>query len=483
MQDEELCNTLDSIESLLYKYNDFIKSIPAQEVEFEALDKVATKFIRNNRYASDEIAHHCALLHERRKNLSERSAIRHKEIKEMQSFLMFERECEKTKDCLNEAVHILDIDHGSDLTMLHHMQHKYKRMKQYLEALWERVQWIHMKADRLMQMHPKKTNQIFECQKEVNKIWNSFVTRSWSLDSLVHQRFLSNYSDLIFWIESMTARVSSEKRASNTTEAKALLERHQQHRREIDAQAPMFQAFKQLGQELMPRKHPASQEVSEKLENLERAQEKLERAWVTRKTSLDECLRRLANTDKLNSILAQMMKIVENMAHAESLKLNVNQTKADTDVRHLLGTGHPKESNISSSKPLSDEKTDASVRHLLSAAHLPSTQNDNSDVRRVLGAPKSTEDDGLGIRLMLVSEISNVQRVLGSPESIDNDGPGIRIKLGSEISSANDYPKSEENWYPSQKEEIYPTSVQGHETAFIRKCVKHKEVQNVHQFL
>ena len=61
MQDEELCNTLDSIESLLYKYNDFIKSLPSQEVEFEALDKVATKFIRNNCYASDEIANRCTL--------------------------------------------------------------------------------------------------------------------------------------------------------------------------------------------------------------------------------------------------------------------------------------------------------------------------------------------------------------------------------------------------------------------------------------
>ena len=325
-------------------------------------------------------------------------------------------------------------------------------------------------------MHPKKTNQILECQKEVNEIWNSFVTKSWSLRSLVCQSFLSNYRDLIFWIESMTARVSSEKHASNTIEAEALVERHQQHRREIDAHAPMLQAFKQLGQELMQRKHRASQEVSEKLESLE----KLEKIWAFRKTQLDQRLDSLASTDRFNSIFASLFKALED---AESLKSNVNQTKADTDVRHLLGTGHPKESNISSSKPLSDEETSASVRHLLSAAHLPSTQNDSSDVQRMLGAPKSTNDDGLGIRLILGSEISNVQRVLGSPESIDNDGPGIRIKLGSEISSANDYPKSEEKWYPSQKEEIYPTSVQGHETAFIKKCVKHKEVQNVHQFL
>ena len=473
MQDEELCNTLDSIESLLYKYNDFIKSIPSQEVGFEVINKVATKFIRNNPSASDEIAHHCDLLRERRKSLNERTTIRHKEL----CFLLFEQECEETTDWLNEGVHILDIDLGSDLTMLQQMQHKYQRMEQDLAALWKRVQWIQMKADRLMQVHPKKTNQILECQKEVNEIWNSFVTKSWSLRSLVCQSFLSNYRDLIFWIESMTARVSSEKRASNTIEAEALVERHQQHRREIDAHAPMLQAFKQLGQELMQRKHRASQEVSEKLESLE----KLEKIWAFRKTQLDQRLDSLASTDRFNSIFASLLKAMED---AESLESNVNQTKADTDVRHLLGTGHPKESYISSSKPLSDEETSASVRHLLSAAHLPSTQNDSSAVQRVLGAPKSTDDDGLGIRLMLGSEISNVQQVLSLPEYIDNDSPGIRIKLGSEISSVNyDYPKSEEKWYPSQNEKIYPRSVQGPETTFIKKCIKHKEVQNVHQFL
>ena len=278
----------------------------------------------------------------------------------------------------------------------------------------------------------------------------------------------------------MTARVLSEKCASNTTEAEALVERHQQHRREMDAHAPLFQAFKQLGQELMQRTHRASQEVSEKLESLDRAHERLEMTWAFCKTQLDQRLDSLASTDRFNSIFASLLKAMED---AESLKSNVNQTKADTDVRHLLGTGHPKESNISSSKPLSDEKTSASVRHLLSAAHLPSTQNDSRDVRHVLGAPKSTDDDGLEIRLMLGSLVSNVPYVLDSPKSVDNDGPGIRIKLGSEISSVNDYPKSEEIWYPSQKEEINPRSVQGHETTFIMKCVKHKEVQNVHQFL
>ena len=84
LQDEELSNSLDSIESLLFKYRDFIKSIPSQEIEFEVLNKVATTFIRNNTSASDEIAYHCDLLGELRKSLNERTTIRHKELKEMQ---------------------------------------------------------------------------------------------------------------------------------------------------------------------------------------------------------------------------------------------------------------------------------------------------------------------------------------------------------------------------------------------------------------
>lgn len=50
----------------------------------------------------------------------------------------------------------------------------------------------------------------------------------------------------------------------------------QEHRTEIDARAGTFQAFEQLGQQLLQNQHYASEDVQQKLEELARAREELE---------------------------------------------------------------------------------------------------------------------------------------------------------------------------------------------------------------
>merc|ERR1712141_375086 len=110
------------------------------------------------------------------------------------------------------------------------------------------------------------------------------------LDSYDLQRFLSDYRDLMSWISSMKGLIDSTELASDVTGAEALLERHQEHRTEIDARAGTFQAFELFGQQLLQANHYASMEVHEKLESMNDAREDLEKAWIARRMQLDECL-------------------------------------------------------------------------------------------------------------------------------------------------------------------------------------------------
>lgn len=101
--------------------------------------------------------------------------------------------------------------------------------------------------------------------------------------SLVHR-------DLMSWINGIRGLVSSEELAKDVTGAEALLERHQEHRTEIDARAGTFQAFEQFGQQLLVRGHYASPEIQQKLEALDHERADLEKAWVQRRMMLDQCL-------------------------------------------------------------------------------------------------------------------------------------------------------------------------------------------------
>ncbi|KAG5885767.1 hypothetical protein JTB14_031203 [Gonioctena quinquepunctata] len=146
-----------------------------------------------------------------------------------------------------------------------------------------------------MTSHPDTAEQTLLKQQEINEMWTQLTAKANSrkeklLDSYDLQRFLNDHRDLLAWINSMLGLVSSEELANDVTGAEALIERHQEHRTEIDARAGTFHALEQFGQQLLNSNHYASPEIQEKLEQLNNAREDLERAWIDRRLQLDQNL-------------------------------------------------------------------------------------------------------------------------------------------------------------------------------------------------
>lgn len=90
------------------------------------------------------------------------------------------------------------------------------------------------------------------------------------MDSCNFQRFLGDYRSLSAWVSSMQALVSSDELAKDTSGAETLLERHQEHRTEIDTRAAAFNAFDSFGGQLLVRQHFASAEIQDKMQSLKK---------------------------------------------------------------------------------------------------------------------------------------------------------------------------------------------------------------------
>lgn len=56
LANEDLGDSLDSVEALIKKHEDFEKSLAAQEEKIKALDEFATKLIEGQHYAADDVA-------------------------------------------------------------------------------------------------------------------------------------------------------------------------------------------------------------------------------------------------------------------------------------------------------------------------------------------------------------------------------------------------------------------------------------------
>uniref|UniRef100_UPI00358EF662 spectrin alpha chain, non-erythrocytic 1 isoform X2 n=1 Tax=Myxine glutinosa TaxID=7769 RepID=UPI00358EF662 len=208
----------------------------------------------------------------------------------------FHRDADETKEWVEEKNQALNTDnYGHDLASVQALQRKHEGFARDLAALGDKVGSLEETADRLMQSHPEATEDVQEKRAELTEAWSSLVQRANERknrlsDSHDLQRFLTDFRDLMSWMNGIRGLVSSEELAKDVTGAEALLERHQEHRTEIDARAGTVQAFEQFGQQLLDRGHYAGPEIREKLAELEQERATLEKAWVTRRMMLDQCL-------------------------------------------------------------------------------------------------------------------------------------------------------------------------------------------------
>ena len=85
-------------------------------------------------------------------------------------------------------------------------------------------------------------------------------------DSYYLHRFLADFRDLVSWIKDMTAIISADELAKDVAGAEALLERHQEHKGEIDAREDSFKSTAEAGSKLLDSDHYASDEVREKVQ-------------------------------------------------------------------------------------------------------------------------------------------------------------------------------------------------------------------------
>ncbi|XP_066994167.1 spectrin alpha chain isoform X1 [Anabrus simplex] len=302
---------LEQVEVMQKKFDDFQADLKANEVRLAEMNEIAMQLMSlGQTEAALKIQTQIEDLNQKWTSLQQLTSERATQLGSAHEVQRFHRDVDETKDWIQEKDEALNNDDlGKDLRSVQALQRKHEGLERDLAALGDKIRQLDDTANRLMQTHPETADQTYAKQKEINEEWTQLTAKANSrkeklLDSYDLQRFLSDYRDLMSWINSMMGLVSSDELANDVTGAEALLERHQshraeidahygvpqEHRTEIDARAGTFQAFELFGQQLLQSGHYASVEIQEKLESMTEARQELEKAWIARRMQLDQCL-------------------------------------------------------------------------------------------------------------------------------------------------------------------------------------------------
>ncbi|XP_025830723.1 spectrin alpha chain isoform X3 [Agrilus planipennis] len=310
-QVQDVGEDLEQVEVMQKKFDDFQADLKANEVRLAEMNEIAMQLVSlGQTEAALKIQTQIEDLNNKWSSLQQLTSERATQLGSAHEVQRFHRDVDETKDWIQEKDEALNNDDlGKDLRSVQALQRKHEGLERDLAALGDKIKQLDEIANRLMQTHPESAEQTYIKQTEINELWTQLTAKATSrkeklLDAYDLQRFLSDHRDLLAWISSMLGLVSSEELANDVTGAEALIERHQnyraeidarygipqEHRTEIDARAGTFHTLEQFGQQLLSSNHYASPEIQEKLEQLNKAREELERAWIERRVQLDQNL-------------------------------------------------------------------------------------------------------------------------------------------------------------------------------------------------
>merc|ERR1711884_526243 len=293
----DVSDDLEQVEVMQKKFDDFQADLKANEVRLAEMNEIAMQLVSlGQTEAAMKIQAQLEDLNQKWTKLQEVSNEQGAAFERAHEVQMFHRDVDETKDWIAEKDEALNNDSvGHDLRTVQALQRKHEGLERDLAALGDKINQLDEKASKLMHTHAESSEVIYEKQKDINEEWTHLsakcnLRKVKLLDSYDLQRFLSDYRDLMTWVSSMKSLICTDELATDVTGAEALLERHQEHRTEIDARSGTFQAFELFGQQLLQADHFAATEVKEKLESMSNAREDLEKAWIARRMQLDQCL-------------------------------------------------------------------------------------------------------------------------------------------------------------------------------------------------
>ncbi|XP_034234548.1 spectrin alpha chain isoform X1 [Thrips palmi] len=293
---DEFGHDLEHVEVLQRKFDEFQKDMASQEYRVTEVNELADKLVTDGHPEKETITQRKEELNEKWAHLKQLALMRQEKLFGAHEIQRFNRDADETVAWIAEKDVVLSSDdYGRDLASVQTLQRKHEGVERDLAALEDKVSTLGQEAERLCGIHAHHSEQIKAKRAEIEEYWEKLTAkakeRRSKLDESYHlHRFMADFRDLISWINGMKTIIYADELAKDVAGAEALLERHQEHKGEIDAREDSFKVTAEAGQQLLSRKHYAAEDVDNKLHQLSDEKTSLLQLWEERRILYEQCM-------------------------------------------------------------------------------------------------------------------------------------------------------------------------------------------------
>lgn len=287
-------NDLEHNELLQKKFEDFTNDLTANEARVDAISQSAVTLIGNGHPDVDAIKAKQQEINSAWASLKKLSMDQRQRLLNAHQIHVYSRDADELSGRIAEKDAMLQTDDcGKDLASVEALLRKHDGFTRDLAALGDSVTTLGQEAARLAGSHPESARQIKDRQVEIEESWRRLQARSGTRrqrldDAQALQRFLNELRSHTAWLGSMRALVAGDEPAKDVAGAAALLQRHAEHKSELDARREALDGVVASGNTLISKGHYASAEIQAKIDQLAADREGLQQLWEARRIVFEE---------------------------------------------------------------------------------------------------------------------------------------------------------------------------------------------------
>jgi len=275
LANDNLGESLDDVEALLKKHEDFEKSLAAQEEKAKYLEEIAEKLITDEakNYAREEIEVKRDYLRKRRMTMQENADQRRSVLQEAFKYYMFERDCDELNGWINEKFKIATSEEYLDPSNLQAKQQKHSNFEAELTAHQPRIEALCATGQQLVTEEHYAKEKIGSRIQTIMSQWDRLVDETEQKGSKLKeategQSFNRNLEDIDLWLSECEAQLANEDLGKDLTSVQNLQKKLKDTESDIIARKERVDAIQQQAKVFEESDHFDKENICRKKETL-----------------------------------------------------------------------------------------------------------------------------------------------------------------------------------------------------------------------
>ncbi|CAL8071830.1 unnamed protein product [Calicophoron daubneyi] len=249
LDNKDVGDSLDAVEALMRKHEDFEKSLLAQEEKMKHIDEFANKLIENNHYASPQVAELQQSLNNRRDALKDKSAARRRKLEDSHKYQLFDRDVDEMQSWILEKLRSASDESHKDPTNLQTKLQKHQNFEAEVQANQTRVDDIKKMGQDLIQANHANAPEIGAHLEQLDDTWSRLMeamnSKKKNLDQANRQQqFMRNIEDTELWLSEVEAQISSDDVGRDLNGVMNAQKKHNLLESDVVAHRDRIEAFK-----------------------------------------------------------------------------------------------------------------------------------------------------------------------------------------------------------------------------------------------